>query len=628
MSHGRPPPQAQQFYASNAFAHSSSTTNLLPPDESAQPSSRNPFAQLAGPPASSAVRRQQAQAALGAAASTPPTPTSSASLLPSAPAHGRSTSISGKFSLAPDPSLWDPSLRTNDPEPDDYLHNPDPKRDRKYDQGGTIFTARGLSNLGCLLVLACGIVTLFAGYPIISYFKKHPLRTFGGFGFGGTNSTGQVPKIPGNWGLVDLETPDSALTRPSFNDPSKTLTLVFSDEFNTAGRSFYPGDDPYWEAVDLHYWETGNMEWYDPAAVTTNNGALEITLSQKQTHGLDYQGGMVATWNKFCFTGGLLETSVTLPGINNVVGLWPAVWTMGNLGRAGYGASLDGMWPYTYDSCDVGTVANQTVGGLPQPATTNGDPSRGGALSWLAGQRLSRCTCPGESHPGPMHSDGTFVGRSAPEIDVFEAVASDKGYVSQTCQFAPFNEAYKWNQNGNYQITNTSITNLNSYLGGAIQMAVSALTQTAQDCYQLGTGCFSVYGFEYKPGFDDAYITWINNNVTAWTLMESGMGADTAVEIGPRPIPQEPLYIIMNLGMSTSFGAVDTAHLTFPSVMRVDYVRVYQDASQYNIGCDPPDFPTAAYINQYLDAYVNPNLTTWTNDFGQPVPKNTFLKQC
>jgi hypothetical protein len=30
--------------------------------------------------------------------------------------------------------------------------------------------------------------------------------------------------------------------------------LVFSDEFNTDGRTFYPGDDPYWEAVDLHYW--------------------------------------------------------------------------------------------------------------------------------------------------------------------------------------------------------------------------------------------------------------------------------------------------------------------------------------------------------------------------------------
>jgi len=26
------------------------------------------------------------------------------------------------------------------------------------------------------------------------------------------------------------------------------MELVFSDEFNTDGRSFFPGDDPYWEA--------------------------------------------------------------------------------------------------------------------------------------------------------------------------------------------------------------------------------------------------------------------------------------------------------------------------------------------------------------------------------------------
>lgn len=81
------------------------------------------------------------------------------------------------------------------------------------------------------------------------------------------------------------------------------------------------------------------------------------------------------------------------------------------------------QWPYTYDSCDVGTVANQTVNGLPKAATMNGDLQAGGALSYLPGQRLSRCTCPGESHPGPLHADGTFVGRSAPEIDVFEAQA-------------------------------------------------------------------------------------------------------------------------------------------------------------------------------------------------------------
>ncbi len=52
---------------------------------------------------------------------------------------------------------------------------------------------------------------------------------------------------------------------------------------------------------------------------------------------------MRSTWNKFRYTRGLLETAVTLPGANNIAGLWPAVWAMGNLGRAGYGASLDGM---------------------------------------------------------------------------------------------------------------------------------------------------------------------------------------------------------------------------------------------------------------------------------------------
>ena len=66
------------------------------------------------------------------------------------------------------------------------------------------------------------------------------------------------------------------------------------------------------------------------------------------------------------------------------------------------------------------------MNGLPTAATVNGDPTEKGALSFLQGQRLSRCTCKGESHPGPMHSDGTYVGRSAPEIDVFEAQVSDR----------------------------------------------------------------------------------------------------------------------------------------------------------------------------------------------------------
>jgi len=103
------------------------------------------------------------------------------------------------------------------------------------------------------------------------------------------------------------------MTKTSFHDGSE-MKLIFSDEFNKDGRSFYPGDDPYWEATDLNYWQTGNLEWYDPAAITTKDGALRITLSKKDTHDLHYEGGMMSSWNQFCFTGGYIEAAVTLPG--------------------------------------------------------------------------------------------------------------------------------------------------------------------------------------------------------------------------------------------------------------------------------------------------------------------------
>jgi beta-glucan synthesis-associated protein KRE6 len=71
-----------------------------------------------------------------------------------------------QFSLSPDPSSWGADISPNHAEPDDYLHNPDPRRDRKNDKGGNVFTYRGLTNLGCLLLLVAGIVTLL--YELLS----------------------------------------------------------------------------------------------------------------------------------------------------------------------------------------------------------------------------------------------------------------------------------------------------------------------------------------------------------------------------------------------------------------------------------------------------------------------------
>jgi len=445
--------------------------------------------------------------------------------------------------------------------------------------------------------------------------------------------------ITGFPSMIDPETPKEALTSKSVKDGETDYVLVFSDEFNTEGRSFYPGDDPYWEGVDLHYWQTGDLEWYEPGQLTTKNGALEITLAKyddiTQNYNLSYRSGMMSTWNKMCFTGGRIEASVMLPGINNVVGLWPAVWAMGNLGRVGYGASLEGMWPYTYDSCDVGTLANQTMPDKKTPlaATENGDPQHDGVLSFLPGQRLSACTCANDpTHPGPKHKDGTFVGRSAPEIDVIEAtVGGAGGIVSQSGQWAPFNAHYDpvMVEDQTFIINNASATKINGYRGGVFQQAISATSATNQLCYELSSApCFSTYGFEYKPGFDGAYISWISQGVQSWTMLSGATAPDPATGIAARPIPQEPLYLITNLGISFGFGTPDFDHLVFPTKMRLDWIRVYQPKDAINVGCDPVDFPTASYIAKFPEAYNNPNLTTFKDDLKLNFPKNSLVDTC
>ncbi|KAI0783603.1 beta-glucan synthesis-associated [Abortiporus biennis] len=564
---------------------------------------------------------------------------STRSLLAHESPYGRCStfSLGSDYSLPPDISKWGFPLDSKDP--DDDLHQPDPNdKPTVILRDGNMISWRGVLNLGTLISLCGTLLALFTVYPIYNHFKSGQQSRLGGFNLGGINASGQVPVMPFSFSLIDPDTPQSAYTKPGWKDSSQSYELVFSDEFNTDGRTFYPGDDPYWEAVDLHYWETNNLEWYDPAAVTTTGGNLVITLEQKLTHDLNYQGGMLSTWNKFCFTGGYVEANVSLPGLSNVQGLWPAIWTMGNLGRAGYGASLEGMWPYTYDACDVGTVANQTVNGQPVAATINGDPGNGDVLSFLPGQRLSRCTCPNSNdggqlnHPGPKHSDGTFVGRAAPEIDMFEAqieASTLMGQVSQSAQFAPFNAGYIWlNTSENEIIPNPSLSKQNTFIGSATQQATSVITYTDQNCYEGNTGCFSVYGFEYAPGFDDAYITWVSNNAVSWALNVAGVGPDPETQISARPIPQEPMYIIANLGMSHNFGPIDFANLPFPVHLKIDYIRVYQPSDSKNIGCNPPDFPTEDYINTYLEAYTNANLTTWRDDFGKTFPGNSFLGQC
>lgn len=153
------------------------------------------------------------------------------------------------------------------PEEDDWMHNPDPIKNHnvstahhkppaishwpladsiQYDRG-TIFTPRGLINVGCLVMLILCLVTLFAGYPIITHFTDTQIKTNGAYNIGGINSTGQVPLISNIPTVIDSDTPENVYTRTGFD--GKTYSLVFSDEFEKEGRTFFPGDDPFWTGV-------------------------------------------------------------------------------------------------------------------------------------------------------------------------------------------------------------------------------------------------------------------------------------------------------------------------------------------------------------------------------------------
>ena len=199
------------------------------------------------------------------------------------------------------------------------------------------------------------------------------------------------------------------------------------------------------------------------------------------------------------------------------------------------------MWPYSYDTCDTGTFPNQTdTSGNPTIAKTGG--TGGSPLSFLPGQRLSACTCPGSDHPGPSVNKG----RGVPEIDIFETQIDTSRFqaeVSQSFQTAPYNYQYEFdNSTDATTIYDTSITKLNSYKGGQFQQAVSAVTDINNADYN--DQGYATYGYEWwsdPKNRDNGYITWMSQGNKAWTITPQTIGPDTTAEISQRLIPEEPM---------------------------------------------------------------------------------------
>ncbi|KAL8291629.1 hypothetical protein RQP46_001887 [Phenoliferia psychrophenolica] len=316
-----------------------------------------------------------------------------------------------------------------------------------------------------------------------------------------------------------------------------------------------------------------NIEWYDPGQIITKDGYMEISLTKEanaSSHGRGY------------------EVSISLPGDDLV----KAAWTMSNLGRAGHGGSLDGyeevLWQIR--------------------------PTR----------RAGSQTCPRPKEIRYLRSVGVLhLVRAVIELTLLSPrnVAADGGHISQSGQWAPFNPSYEFiNTSTEYveYFDTKYATKANSYLDN--------ITDTDN---------FMSYGFEYKPSFIDGYgtgrITFAQDNLAMWRISDTAMGPNADAGVGERVVTGEPMYILLNLGYAArcnaSFGTVELTKLVFPSIMRIDYVRVYQLNDDIRIGCDPDDHPTSDYISKMGEAYTNPNITTLA-DMGKSFPKNRLKDTC
>lgn len=171
-------------------------------------------------------------------------------------------------------------------------------------------------------------------------------------------------------GWVDPDTPLSKRTLKSYTDGIE-YDLVMSDEFEQSGRSFKDGNDPTWTGIDKADDDQTaqgkkSLQFYNASQITTKGGNLVIKTTTEdttwrgwnpykkryETMKRSFKSGMLQSWDKFCYTGGILEVDVQFPGSHDVGGLWPAVWLLGNLGRATFESSTNLMWPWSYDVCD------------------------------------------------------------------------------------------------------------------------------------------------------------------------------------------------------------------------------------------------------------------------------------
>mmetsp|Transcript_12549 Transcript_12549/g.29510 ORF Transcript_12549/g.29510 Transcript_12549/m.29510 type:complete len:423 (+) Transcript_12549:89-1357(+) len=356
---------------------------------------------------------------------------------------------------------------------------------------------------------------------------------------------------------LDADTPESAATTQSLVDGA-LLTLVFSDEFQVDGRTFNDGHDPRWTALNKNDYTNNALQFYDHDRVVTQDGYLNLSTIAGHTsfatvnettqilekHTKNFKSGMLQGWNKFCFTGGVMEIKARLPGPYNIGGFWPALWLMGNLARATYVGSSDWVWPWSYDGCNRDNQPKQSISGC---------------------------------NPHPHYAMEGNYGRGAPEIDIIEAQAGDapmppsnirKPYVSTSLQVSPGiigkSRPYKggfpvdgaWYEGMEYG-KNTS---LNIYFYGSYTKKLTAEKSYQSDALSGNTQLnadlwsrFINYRLEWQMPSSDpdgqGYLRWYFDDELVYGVAGSVLGSKLGAKI-----PSEPMYMIMNTAMSSTWG--------------------------------------------------------------------------
>lgn len=415
--------------------------------------------------------------------------------------------------------------------------------------------------------------------------------------------------------------------------------LVFSDEFNVDDREFHDGFDPKWTSIHKDDYTNYALQFYNAKLVRTSNGFLNIStihedinylvvdpkLSKPYSQEKNYQSGMVQGWNKFCFTGGIIEISAQLPGTWHTGGLWPAMWMMGNLARATYVGSSNNIWPWSYDVCKSST-----------------------GNYYQTQQLLSACNR--IQHFG-LHA---HQGRGAPEIDILEAMAGNetlfhttahRPYFSASYQVAPGKESYRpitgWRpdlrQWYDHDVVYGNDSDLNIFFYGQYLKQQTLETSYVTDALSANRNLYAthferqhVYRLEWQV--DPEWLSAPEEAVSEGSSNEEGKKTNSAKKVKKKSknknslswyiddelvyhitgdalndtmaaLPNEPMYLILNTALSATWGFPTPCPAEqgcgcdcydcgkpecacalppnmcelFPASFLIDYVRVYQN---------------------------------------------------